>query len=431
MSREITRVVRVAGILFAAAATGLASAQNQLRNPSFEDRCTLTPGWASYGNVFLERAFPVTGLKSMKVFGPFCCPTGYSGFNQDVPTTPGEQWQASCYVTSPSSDALRWYTVGGVQYGTQFFIELQFLDADKNIVHDYGLYRSPAQRTHTFGLPIPLQSEVFTAPPGAAYVRYAATIEQLGYTNGAAFIDEVSLSNPGGPNVLQNTSFEDTNVGCLGSALKWWNNFGNGGPNNDQYARTGSTAAKLWGSYSGPVAYSGWFQDVVAAEGSQWQISGWGRTIDGSDHIADGNTVVLSIEFWNDTANISTFDTFDAPHTPAPMPTGAANNNEWAFYQSGIAIAPPGTTKVRAIVLQRQTALAGGATWWDDLELVSIDATTCYADYNQDGGVDGGDIEAFFSDWESGSSFADVNQDGGIDGGDIETFFIQWSNGGC
>jgi len=65
------------------------------------------------------------------------------------------------------------------------------------------------------------------------------------------------------------------------------------------------------------------------------------------------------------------------------------------------------------------------------MELISVNTSTCYADYNQDGGVDGGDIEAFFSDWEAGSSFADVNQDGGIDGGDIETFFIQWSNGGC
>jgi hypothetical protein len=55
----------------------------------------------------------------------------------------------------------------------------------------------------------------------------------------------------------------------------------------------------------------------------------------------------------------------------------------------------------------------------------------CIADYNADGGVDGADIEAFFTDWEQGLSGADVNFDGGVDGSDIETFFITWEAGGC
>ena len=55
----------------------------------------------------------------------------------------------------------------------------------------------------------------------------------------------------------------------------------------------------------------------------------------------------------------------------------------------------------------------------------------CIADYNADGGVDGADIEAFFTDWEQGLPGADVNFDGGVDGSDIETFFITWEAGGC
>ncbi len=55
----------------------------------------------------------------------------------------------------------------------------------------------------------------------------------------------------------------------------------------------------------------------------------------------------------------------------------------------------------------------------------------CPADYNNDGGVDGGDVEAFFNDWETGLTNADVNQDGGVDGGDVETFFLAWEAGGC
>jgi hypothetical protein len=53
----------------------------------------------------------------------------------------------------------------------------------------------------------------------------------------------------------------------------------------------------------------------------------------------------------------------------------------------------------------------------------------CIGDYNQDGGVDGSDIESFFLDWAEGFTQADLNQDGGVDGADIETFFVAWEAG--
>lgn len=55
----------------------------------------------------------------------------------------------------------------------------------------------------------------------------------------------------------------------------------------------------------------------------------------------------------------------------------------------------------------------------------------CPADFNQDGGIDGADVDAFFAAWEGGDSSADVNQDGGIDGSDVSTFFAAWEAGGC
>lgn len=55
----------------------------------------------------------------------------------------------------------------------------------------------------------------------------------------------------------------------------------------------------------------------------------------------------------------------------------------------------------------------------------------CPADFNQDGGIDGTDIEAFFAEWEAGSCDGDTNFDGGIDGADVDAFFFAWSNGGC
>ncbi|MBX3384730.1 MAG: PQQ-dependent sugar dehydrogenase [Phycisphaeraceae bacterium] len=55
----------------------------------------------------------------------------------------------------------------------------------------------------------------------------------------------------------------------------------------------------------------------------------------------------------------------------------------------------------------------------------------CPADFNQDGGVDGQDVEAFYTAWENALPEADVNQDGGIDGTDVEVFFVAWEAGGC
>ena len=55
----------------------------------------------------------------------------------------------------------------------------------------------------------------------------------------------------------------------------------------------------------------------------------------------------------------------------------------------------------------------------------------CPADFNQDGGIDGSDVDAFFASWESGDAAADVNRDGGVDGSDVGVFFSLWEAGGC
>ncbi len=55
----------------------------------------------------------------------------------------------------------------------------------------------------------------------------------------------------------------------------------------------------------------------------------------------------------------------------------------------------------------------------------------CAADYDQNGGVDGGDLAAFFTDFETGETCADVDQNGGVDGGDLGYFFQVFEAGGC
>jgi hypothetical protein len=65
------------------------------------------------------------------------------------------------------------------------------------------------------------------------------------------------------------------------------------------------------------------------------------------------------------------------------------------------------------------------------IAVLRVTEPQCPADFNQDGGVDGQDIEAFFLVWVDGVPAADVNQDGGVDGQDIEYFFVRWESGGC
>lgn len=55
----------------------------------------------------------------------------------------------------------------------------------------------------------------------------------------------------------------------------------------------------------------------------------------------------------------------------------------------------------------------------------------CAADYDNNGGVDGGDLGAFFNDFEQGLGCADVDQNGGVDGGDLAFFFSVFEAGGC
>lgn len=71
--------------------------------------------------------------------------------------------------------------------------------------------------------------------------------------------------------------------------------------------------------------------------------------------------------------------------------------------------------------------LSGCAAAWT----CTSNCPVCTADFNQDGGVDGSDVGAFFAEWEAGVGCADTNADGGIDGGDIEAFILAWETGSC
>jgi hypothetical protein len=57
-------------------------------------------------------------------------------------------------------------------------------------------------------------------------------------------------------------------------------------------------------------------------------------------------------------------------------------------------------------------------------------ADSCFSDYNNDGGIDGDDVIAFFAAWDSSDNCADVDNSGGVDGDDVINFFAAWDAGG-
>jgi hypothetical protein len=75
----------------------------------------------------------------------------------------------------------------------------------------------------------------------------------------------------------------------------------------------------------------------------------------------------------------------------------------------------------------------GREQYWIRVETEPLpgECPPCAADFNQDGGVDGLDLEGFFPAWADAGSCADVNLDGGVDGGDVEFFILLWEQGGC
>jgi len=413
-----------------------AGAQNVLLNPGFEDTCTVARGWTQFGNVYNIDFYFTTGVRAVKMFGPFCCPQGYSGFYQDAPASEGQVWEATGMVLNPDWDALSWNDNGTPEdfsddSGTRTFLEIQFYDVNGVQLGDPQQHVSAKLSAPTAFQHVMQVVNPVIAPAGTVRVRVQAVAEQFNWIGGAAWYDDLTLNQVGGSNVLTNASFEDQVANCYGSAFAGWVNFGNGQANANELPRNGTFAAKLFGGYNAPVAASGWLQNVPTVAGTTWRASGYATTST-TDTIADGNDVFLTIEFFNAIGdNITGYEVHQHPWRSEMVATGAANDLMYHYFETGEVVAPEGTANVRCLIYQRQLDYAGGATWWDDMELIQTDAGTCYADYNQDGGVDGGDVEAFFQDWEAGDAAADVNLDGGVDGGDVETFFTQWEAGGC
>ena len=128
---------------------------------------------------------------------------------------------------------------------------------------------------------------------------------------------------------------------------------------------------------------------------------------------------------------------------------GRWNGSEWATIPGTIVTGAPSFPAGTVFSIESGRAYDGlyftntGRLFADNAELtqpsyflarlntVCTPCPACAADYDNNGGVDGGDLAAFFADFEGGETCADVDQNGGVDGGDLGYFFQVFEAGGC
>jgi len=240
-------------------------------------------------------------------------------------------------------------------------------------------------------------------------------------------------------NVIGNGGFEDEGFDGPTSAF-FWGRVAGGGPGT---ASSRSSASPIAGSYSQYIIANG-----APAMGATAGVTQNSFDSSGGISLAPGTTVRLS---------------FDARGSAGPGGVGfyalrIVNTSGAIVADTGLNVYFPGASVTRyntgtltvpalgaapndGFFAFVEIVVAAGAfpesTINATLDNVVIEGTlietgpACPADFNADGGIDGGDIEAFFGAWEAGEGTADVNADGGVDGSDIATFFAAWEAGGC
>ena len=218
-------------------------------------------------------------------------------------------------------------------------------------------------------------------------------------------------------------------------------------------------------------------QDITTSPGYPSNREGWGRVLGDASLFFGGDTRTMIVRETRNTSPgaLSTGEAYECPITVASntLPLRITMCYHDAAAQVNAALTPvnnldlvviaPNGDVFRGNAFTDGFSIAGGAadtlnnteqvhvqaplagTWTIRVEGTAVNAgpqgfaivasglvgetAPCPGDFNQDGGVDGLDVEAFFSVWTAGEAAADLNQDGGVDGGDIEAFFMAWESG--
>ncbi|MFO0832579.1 MAG: hypothetical protein U0637_12160 [Phycisphaerales bacterium] len=415
LTRKITGILACTML---ACVTGTAHAQ--LVNGGFETPGTSTiwEGWTNFDNCFADFTNFHGGFVSMKAYGNFSTDWNASGAYQQLPTAANQAWEAGVWVFNSSADP--------VQGNNLAALNIEWIDA-------FGAQMSYQTTTAAnASTPVDTWQHVTlagVAPAGAAYARITLVhVQAPGLLGGSVYFDDATL-NPTTLTGLQNPSFEIPGTGGP-NPFQGWVKFGNVF-SDGTLVKTGSTAAKMFGNWSGPYNASGVFQELSANPGETWTGTAWVGTTTG-DRVQGANFAVLNIE-WHD--QFGTLISFDSQHA-----LDAATTPDVMHQVTVTGVAPPGTVSARIVPLHIQESSAGGAVWWDDITLAIAGPSCDTIDFNHDELFpDTADIDDFLSVFSGGACSndpscgdIDFNNDGLFpDTMDIDALLSVFSGGPC
>jgi hypothetical protein len=178
------------------------------------------------------------------------------------------------------------------------------------------------------------------------------------------------------------------------------------------FAFEAESGALVWDTRIGGIGYNeADLGHAVAVRGDDVWVAGSSRSAPFVTTTLDAAAVLLRLD--RVTGVVTDEVSIDSTETGGPTRT---DSFEWLGFDDGGHLIAGGRSSGDVGVPQRTL-------------LARFSLGTCIADFNQDGGVDGQDVETFFLAWEAADSSADLNRDGGVDGGDVEAFFHAWEAG--
>ncbi len=407
----------IAGMMLACV-TGTASAQ--LVNGGFENPGTSTiwEGWTNFDSTFADFTTYRNGFVGMKAFGNFTTDWNASGAYQQLPTAASQAWEAKVWVYNSSADPIQGSNLAA--------LNIEWIDS-------FGAQLSYQSVTAAnASTPVDTWQQVSitgVAPAGAAFARITLLhVQAPGLLGGSVYFDDASL-NPVTLTGLQNPSFEIPGTGGP-NPFQGWVKFGNVF-SDGTLAQSGTTAAKMFGNWSGAFNASGVYQELAANPGESWTGSAYVGTTT-ADRISGGNFAALNIEWRDQFGGLISFVSqyaLDAASTPDVMTQVTVSG-----------VAPAGTVSARIVPIHLQESTAGGAVWWDDVAFGLSPSGCDSIDFNNDGLFpDTADIDDFLSVFSGGPCSndpncgdIDYNNDGLFpDTLDIDALLSVFSGGPC
>lgn len=242
---------------------------NLLADPSFDEALFPNPdgtgGWTRFNNTFLETG-PVPaqdGIISLKTFGPFHGGVDASGAFQNVPATPGQQFEGSVWAYSPSGDSI----LGKTNYTN---VTLSFVNAAGNVIGSVNYSAGTNEKnTPIFDGRDPnmpqdnwVQYTVnAVAPAGTAFVRESLFFIQLTPNQGGAvWFDNASLTRLTSNAPVLAGDYNNNGVIDAADYVVWRNSIGQATLTNRGTGITGPVGQadyNYWRAHFGQTAGSG------------------------------------------------------------------------------------------------------------------------------------------------------------------------------